>query len=95
MGKGVSETAQVFYKGTDNYAPEYERTLQWDDPDLNIKRGLDAEPVVSAKDQRTVALRDAETLGKSFATAYSPALPRPHQGPKRLRNTLHSRFTCR
>jgi len=58
----ISETAHVLYKATDYYAPEYERTLAWNDPDLDIQWGLDAEPVVSAKDQRGVGLRDAETL---------------------------------
>jgi dTDP-4-dehydrorhamnose 3,5-epimerase len=58
----ISETAHVLYKATDYYAPEYERTLAWNDPDLDIQWGLDAEPVVSAKDQRGLGLRDAETL---------------------------------
>jgi dTDP-4-dehydrorhamnose 3,5-epimerase len=58
----ISEKAQVLYKASDYYAPEYERTLPWDDPDLKIDWKLDADPIVSAKDQRGVALRDAETF---------------------------------
>ena len=54
--------AQVLYKATDYYAPEHERTLAWNDPDLKIEWGLDGEPIVSAKDQRGLALRDAETF---------------------------------
>src|SRR5580693_9808247 len=46
----LSEKAHVLYKATDFYAPEYERTLAWNDPDLKIKWELDAEPIVSAKD---------------------------------------------
>jgi dTDP-4-dehydrorhamnose 3,5-epimerase len=57
----TSETAHVLYKATDYYMPEFERTLAWDDPDLNIQWELDGEPVVSAKDQRGVALRNADT----------------------------------
>jgi dTDP-4-dehydrorhamnose 3,5-epimerase len=57
----LSETAHVLYKATDYYEPEYERTLAWNDPDLNIRWELDGEPLVSAKDSRGVALRDAET----------------------------------
>lgn len=57
-----SETAHVFYKTTDYYAPQFERTLAWDDPDLKIDWELDGEPTLSAKDQRGVALRDAETF---------------------------------
>lgn len=56
----MSDTAHVVYKATDYYAPEHERTVAWNDPDLKINWDLDAEPTVSAKDQRGVALRDAE-----------------------------------
>ena len=58
----ISERAHVLYKATDYYAPEHERTLAWNDPDLKISWELDGEPIVSAKDQRGVALRDAETF---------------------------------
>jgi dTDP-4-dehydrorhamnose 3,5-epimerase len=58
----LSETAHVLYKATDFYAPEYERTLAWNDPDLKIKWELDGEPIVSAKDRRGVAFRDAESF---------------------------------
>lgn len=56
----ISEQAHVLYKTTDYYSPEHERTLAWNDPDLKIEWELDGEPVISAKDQRGVALRDAE-----------------------------------
>ncbi len=58
----ISESAQVLYKATDYYAPEHERTLAWNDPDLKIDWALEGDPIVSAKDQRGVALRDAETF---------------------------------
>ena len=58
----ISESAQVLYKATDYYAPEQERTLAWNDPDLKIAWELEGDPIVSAKDQRGVALRDAETF---------------------------------
>jgi len=57
----LSEKALVLYKATDFYAPEDERTLAWNDADLKIDWELDAEPIVSAKDQRGVAFRNAET----------------------------------
>jgi dTDP-4-dehydrorhamnose 3,5-epimerase len=56
----ISEMAQVLYKATDYYAPEHERTLAWNDPDLKINWELEGEPIVSAKDQRGILLRDAE-----------------------------------
>jgi dTDP-4-dehydrorhamnose 3,5-epimerase len=59
----TSERAHVLYKATDFYAPEDERTLAWNDSDLKINWELDGEPIVSAKDQRGVAFRDAESYG--------------------------------
>jgi dTDP-4-dehydrorhamnose 3,5-epimerase len=58
----LSEKAHVLYKATDFYAPEHERTLAWNDPQLKINWELDGEPVVSAKDQRGAAFRDAESF---------------------------------
>jgi dTDP-4-dehydrorhamnose 3,5-epimerase len=52
----------VLYKATDFYAPEHERTLAWNDPDLKINWELDGEPTVSAKDQRGAAFRDAQSF---------------------------------
>jgi dTDP-4-dehydrorhamnose 3,5-epimerase len=58
----ISEKAQVLYKATDYYAPEHERTLAWNDPELKIEWELAGEPIVSAKDQRGLTLRDAEAF---------------------------------
>lgn len=58
----LSEKAHVLYKATNFYAPEYERTLAWNDPQVNIEWPINGEPIVSAKDQRGMALADAETF---------------------------------
>jgi dTDP-4-dehydrorhamnose 3,5-epimerase len=58
----ISENAQVLYKATEYYAPEHERTLAWNDPDLKIDWELEGDPIVSAKDQRGIVLHDAETF---------------------------------
>jgi dTDP-4-dehydrorhamnose 3,5-epimerase len=58
----ISKQAQVLYKATDYYSPEHERTLMWNDQDLKIAWDVEGEPIVSAKDQRGVVLRDAETF---------------------------------
>lgn len=47
----VSEIAEVLYKTTDYYAPQGERSLLWNDPDLAIAWPLTSEPILSAKDQ--------------------------------------------
>lgn len=56
----ISPSAHVLYKASDYYAPEHERTLAWNDPELNIDWELTGEPIVSAKDQRGVLLRHAD-----------------------------------
>ena len=56
----LSTAAEIIYKCTDFYAPEHERTLRWNDPELAIDWPLTAghPPILSAKDATGVALRD-------------------------------------
>ena len=56
----ISEVAEVLYKATDYYAPQFERCLLWNDPDLAIDWALKAEPLLSAKDQTGKPLKLAE-----------------------------------
>lgn len=56
----LSETAEFLYKTTDYYAPEHERSLLWNDPELGVDWPLDTPPQLSAKDQAGKLLRDAE-----------------------------------
>jgi dTDP-4-dehydrorhamnose 3,5-epimerase len=56
----LSEHAIVFYKTTDFYAPEHERTILWNDPALGIKWPLEGEPIVSDKDRRATPFRTAD-----------------------------------
>jgi dTDP-4-dehydrorhamnose 3,5-epimerase len=56
----ISSEAHVSYKTTDYYAPEWERTLAWNDPELKIDWELDGEPIVSNKDQLGVPFARAE-----------------------------------
>jgi dTDP-4-dehydrorhamnose 3,5-epimerase len=58
----LSDTAHVLYKATDFYHPECERTLAWDDPDVNINWKVDAPPIVSDKDAKGANLRSAEAF---------------------------------
>lgn len=56
----MSESADLLYKCTDLYAPQYDHTLKWDDPDLGIEWPLSGgAPLLSAKDRAGVPLRDA------------------------------------
>ncbi len=56
----LSESAEFLYKTTDYYAPEHERSLLWNDPELGIQWPFDEAPQLSAKDQAGKLLRDAE-----------------------------------
>ena len=56
----VSDQALVQYKTTDYYAPEHERTLLWNDPQLAIPWPLEGEPIVSDKDRRGARLAAAD-----------------------------------
>lgn len=57
----VSEMAEVLYKTTDYYAPQYERSILWNDPDLAIDWQLnEITPILSAKDQGGQPLKTAD-----------------------------------
>ncbi|MCG8427951.1 MAG: dTDP-4-dehydrorhamnose 3,5-epimerase [Chromatiales bacterium] len=58
----TSDYAEFIYKCTDLYAPEHERCIRWDDPEIGIEWPVssDAPPVLSAKDEAGVWLKDAE-----------------------------------
>ncbi len=59
----LSESAEFLYKTTDYYAPEHERVIAWNDPDIGIRWPLDgAAPRLSAKDQAAGPLREAEVF---------------------------------
>ena len=58
----LSEIADVLYKTTDYYAPEHERCLIWNDPEVGIDWPLDREPVLSAKDRSGLSLAKAEVF---------------------------------
>jgi len=59
----MSETAEFEYKCTDYYAPDFERSIRWDDPDIGIEWPLpDGEqPKLSSRDAAAPFLKDAET----------------------------------
>lgn len=56
----LSETAEFLYKTTDYYAPEYERSLLWNDPEVGIDWMFSGEIKLSAKDESAKSLSQAE-----------------------------------
>ena len=58
----TSDSADFLYKATDYYAPEHERCIAWDDPQIAIEWPLQGRPSLSAKDAAGVRLADAEVF---------------------------------
>ncbi|WP_456385361.1 dTDP-4-dehydrorhamnose 3,5-epimerase [Desulfolithobacter sp.] len=58
----LSEMAEFLYLTTDYYAPEHERAILWNDPDLAISWPHTGEPILSEKDRNASLFRDAEVF---------------------------------
>ena len=58
----TSESAELVYKVTDYYAPEWERSILWNDPKLGIDWSIDqtSAPILSQKDREAKPLAEAE-----------------------------------
>lgn len=58
----LKNDTELLYKTTDYYAPQYERCVRWDDPELGIQWPLLAEPILSAKDKVGLNLSKADVF---------------------------------
>lgn len=56
----LSDVAEFLYKTTDYYAPEHERCIIWNDPDIGIEWPFDETPKLSGKDAQGAKFMDAE-----------------------------------
>lgn len=56
----ISDTADLLYKATDYWAPEFERCIAWNDPAIGIQWPIRGEPILSAKDRQAKLLAEAE-----------------------------------
>jgi dTDP-4-dehydrorhamnose 3,5-epimerase len=56
----TSHSAEFLYKTTDYWAPEYERSLLWNDPSIGIAWPLDGTPILAAKDAAATTLAIAD-----------------------------------
>jgi dTDP-4-dehydrorhamnose 3,5-epimerase len=59
----LSETAEFEYKCSSYYAPEFDRSIRWDDPDIGIEWPLvgGEPPTLSSRDAGAPFFKDAET----------------------------------
>ena len=58
----LSESAEVLYKTTDYYAPQFERSIVWNDNTLNISWMNQEAPLVSEKDMNGAIFLEAEVF---------------------------------
>lgn len=58
----LSEQAQVTYKVTDYYAPEWDRSILWNDPQIGVDWKISTPPILSPKDVAGKLLKDAEVF---------------------------------
>lgn len=58
----LSDIAEFLYKTTDYWAPEYERSILWNDPDLAIDWAFEGVPALSVKDSAGKSFREAEVF---------------------------------
>jgi len=58
----LKDATEFLYKTTDYYAPQHERCIRWDDPEIGIEWPLHGKPLLSAKDQAGLSLNQAEVF---------------------------------
>lgn len=56
----LSQQAELYYKCTEYYSPEHDRSLLWSDPALGIQWPITEEPILSSKDIMAKPLSSAE-----------------------------------
>ncbi|MBN1378987.1 MAG: dTDP-4-dehydrorhamnose 3,5-epimerase [Gammaproteobacteria bacterium] len=56
----ISEVAEVFYKATEYYSPEYERVISWNDSEIGIEWPLQNNPILSDRDREAKNISEAE-----------------------------------
>jgi dTDP-4-dehydrorhamnose 3,5-epimerase len=56
----LTDFAEIQYKVTDYYYPEYDRTLLWNDANLEIEWEIDADPILSQKDLKGQTFEECE-----------------------------------
>ena len=58
----TSDNTEFLYKTTDYWAPEFERSILWNDPAIGIDWPLDSEPLLSGKDKAATLLANADVF---------------------------------
>jgi dTDP-4-dehydrorhamnose 3,5-epimerase len=55
----LTDNVEVQYKTDEYYAPEYDRSIAYNDEELNVQWGID-NPILSNKDRNAPSLKDSD-----------------------------------
>lgn len=58
----LSDKAEFLYKTTNYYAPEHERCILWNDPELAIQWPAESTPILSGKDAKGATMEQADVF---------------------------------
>lgn len=59
----LSDVAEFLYRTTEFYAPQYERCIAWDDPEIGVEWPIEGEPRLSDKDAKGSSFTEADVFG--------------------------------
>lgn len=54
----LSDTAELIYKASNEYSPQNDRGIRWNDSDINVDWGIEFEPLISEKDSKQPYLNE-------------------------------------
>lgn len=55
----LTDDVEFLYKADDYYAPEHDRSIRWDDPEIGVSWGI-TDPILSEKDRKAPYLKDSD-----------------------------------
>ena len=58
----ISDKAELIYKTTNEYSPDLDRGIRWNDPDIAIDWNINFEPTISQKDSKQPFLKEIKEL---------------------------------
>ncbi len=59
----LSDVAEFLYRTTDFYAPQYERCIAWNDPEIDVQWPIEGAPILSDKDAKGSSFAEADVFG--------------------------------
>lgn len=54
----LNDEAELLYKASNEYSPQNDRGIRWNDPEINVDWRIDFEPLISEKDSKQPYLKE-------------------------------------